>query len=366
MAGRWSRRLCVTLCGLLVLTGCTDGETKPEPPAPVVSTEEFERRLTEHLSRAVDGALEAEAKATQPDLSRIAGCADLRERGPDWGVRPRAQITVAAGEKAAKYFDDVDSWALGEDFAQRERRLRAATPSAGAEPAEVRRVTATHEDGTELLMELPLGSDSFTVTLTGPCTWPPERPGGPPPGRLAPLPPSRWPTQSIVGRDACESPKLYVYNTGSQPFAGPGPHLMALVEVPDETDMEYDEFRLPEGYEPRHKAGIPDRDLDEVQLLVCVRVTATRDSGQHVTCAYTPSLVAPVGNPFTFNLFESLYHVTVREARTGAKVKEYTVPGRARGEDNCPFTMEYNRKLARGIDTAAFHRGLRPLFEARR
>ncbi|GAB3967781.1 hypothetical protein V1634_11945 [Plantactinospora veratri] len=360
---QWSRRFGTALCGVLVLAGCTD-DTGPEPPAPVVTTQEFEQRLTEYLSRAVNGALEPEAQASGPTHSRTVGCGDLREGGPAWGVRPRAELTVSAGEKAEKYLDDLDTWMIGEGFGERTKRVRAGSP------ADVREITGEHDDGTELLMEMALDSGQFTVSLTGPCTWPPDRPGGPPSsGRLPPLPPPSGPmgTGSDADPAPCRSPKLYVYNRTSRPFAGRGPHLMAMVRYSDEREMEYTEFSLPRAWEPRYAPGTSRRNLDEVQLLVCVRVTATRDSRQDVTCSYASerALLAG-GSPFTFNLFESVYHVTVREARSGKVVSEFTVPGRQRGEQNCPYRMSYNRKLARGIDEATFQRRLRPLVEARR
>ncbi|AVT29834.1 hypothetical protein C6361_10400 [Plantactinospora sp. BC1] len=353
----------MTLCGVLALTGCTD-ESAPEPPAPKVTTQEFAQRLTEHLSRAVTGALEAEARATAPNHSQSVGCADLPGGGPSWGVRPRAELTVTAGEKAGKYLDDVDTWMIREGFGERTKGWRVDTP------ADVQEITGEHDDGTELLMEMARDSGTFTVELTGPCTWPPNRSGGPPPsGQLPPLPAPSGQTQtrSEDSDQPCTSPKLYVYNLTSRPFAGRGPHLMALVRYADEREMEYAEILLPNAWEPRYAPGTSQRNLDEVQLLVCVRVTATRDSGKDVTCSYTSEPAAPTGGlPFTFDLFESVYQVTVREARSGRVVSEFTIPGRQNGEDNCPFRMDYNRKLARGIDERAFERRLKSLVEARR
>ncbi|MGI5214489.1 hypothetical protein [Plantactinospora sp. CA-290183] len=353
----------MTLCGVLVLAGCTD-ETGPEPPAPVVTTQEFEQRLTEHLSRAVNGALEPEAQATPPSHSRNVGCAELRAGGPSWGVRPRAEMTVSAGQKAEKYLDDVDTWMIREGFGERTKRLRTGTP------ADVREITGEHDDGTELLMEMALDSGRFTVTLTGPCTWPPDRPGGPPSsGRLPPLPPPSGPTQTRSDTDAdpCRSPKLFVYNLTSRPFAGRGPHPMAMVGYSDEESIEYAEILLPDGFEPRYERFTDPTNHDQVQLLVCVRVVATQDSRQDVTCNYaSEQALLAGGHPFTFDLFESVYHVTVREARSGRKIGEFSVRGRQGAEESCPYRMSYIRKLARGIDEAAFQRRLRPLLEARR
>ncbi|MDW5325491.1 hypothetical protein [Plantactinospora sp. KLBMP9567] len=360
---RWGRRLGVTVCGVLVLAGCTE-ETGPEPPAPKVTAQEVEQRLTEHLSRAVNGALEPEAQATAPTRSRTVGCGDLPGGGPTWGVRPRAELTVSAGERAGKYLDDVDTWMIREGFGERTKRWRVDTP------ADVQEITGEHDDGTELLMEMARDSGKFTVGLTGPCTWPPDRPGGPPSsGQLPPLPAPSGPTstRSEDSVDPCRSPKLYVYNLTSRPFAGRGPHLMAMVGYSDEKEMEYAEILLPRAWEPRYEPGTSERNLDQVQLLVCVRVAATRDSRQDVTCNYaSEQALLGGGRPFTFDLFESVYRVTVREARSGKVVSEFTVPGRQGAEDSCPFRMNYNRKLARGIDETAFQRKLRPLVEARR
>ncbi|GIG85272.1 hypothetical protein Pen02_02080 [Plantactinospora endophytica] len=329
-----------------------------------MTTQEFAQRLTEHLSRAVDGALEPPAQATPPSHSQRVGCADLPEGGPSWGVRPRAELTVTAGEKTGKYLDDVDTWLIREGLAEHDKRLRVDSP------VDVREITAKHDDGTEVLVEMALDSGRFTVALTGPCTWPPDRPGGPPSsGQLPPLPAPSGPTQtrSTDTADPCRSPKLYVYNLTSRPFSGRGPHLMATVRYSDEREMEYAEILLPRDWEPRYEPGTSARNLDQVQLLVCVRVEATRDSRQDVICEYANErAILGGGRPFTFNLFESVYQVAVREARSGKLVSEFTVPGRQGGEDNCPYQMSYNRKLARGIDETAFQRRLQPLVEARR
>jgi hypothetical protein len=350
----------MTLCGVLVLAGCTD-EARPEPPAPVVTTQEFEQRLTEYLSRTVTGALEPEAQASPPSHSRHVGCAELPGGGPTWGVQPRAEMTVSAGEKSEKYFEDVDTWLLREGFAENWVRPGIDTS------ADVWRA-GMHENGTRMIMEMARGSGRFTVAFIGPCTWPSDRPGGPPStGQLPPLPPPPGPvgTRDVIITSPCRSPKLFVYNRTSPPFAGRGPHHMAMVEYSDEESLKYDVILPPDGFGIRSGQAADLNSHDRVQLLVCVRVAVTRDSGQDVTCNYANEQdLWSEGDPFTFDLFESVYHVTVREARSGRVISEFTVPGRQGAKDSCPYRMTGDdRKLARGIDEAAFHRRLRPLLK---
>lgn len=167
-----------------------------------MTTAEVEQRLQDHLTRLVAGVFEAGVTAPAPVLTRMPGCG---ETGPSWGVTPRAELTVTAGDKAEKYFDDATWWLSHSGFS-------------------VERPTG--DDGMLLTSEHDRNSPSFKITLTGPCTWPPERPDGPPAsGRLAPLPPPARQTtgRALVGADVCGSPKLFVFNVDADPYAGAGP-----------------------------------------------------------------------------------------------------------------------------------------------
>lgn len=362
---RWARRFGLALCGMLLLTACTDAGSEEQVSQPVVGEREFDQRLTEHLSRFVSEVLDSDAHASEPKVSRSVGCEDLpangpenvSDRGPDWGVVPRAKITVSAGKNAMKYLDDLQYWML-DIFDDVEEGWSTTRKN-------VHTVTGAYKDGTQVLMELPGGGSNLTITVTGPCTWPSDRPGGPSSGRLAPLPPPPGPDTGL-GDDACRSPKIKVYDIQARPFAGRGPHLMALVDYSDEESVEYTEFFLPDGWEPKVDVVHPDdSDRKKVQLLVCVRMDAGRDTGRNVTCYYSTSPMID-GSPHTFDVLEGTYHVVVREARTGKKVKEFTVPGTQGDEDSCPYETGYERKIARGIDEKELHRELRPLLTSPR
>ncbi|PZG01622.1 hypothetical protein [Micromonospora deserti] len=326
-----------------------------------MTTQEFEQRLTEHLSRFVAEVLESDARASAPTHSRAVGCAEAPGGGPDWGVVPRAEITIAAGDKAEKYFEDLETWVSRNGFGD---------PTDNKQPGRPWVVDALSEDGARLVMELPPKSPQFAVTLTGPCTWPPDRPGGPPPsGQLPPLPAPSEPTQTYDSDSeerACRSPKLYVYNQAAPRFAGPGPHPMLLINYRDEESFGYAE--LPAKFEPQDNDHASRSYRDQVQLLVCARVEPTRDSGRDVTCYYSP-ISTTRGTPYIFDVHESTYHVAVLEAGSGKRVSEFTVPGRQGDEESCPDTMpwgDHPRTLARGIDEAAFESKLRPLYSSPR
>lgn len=361
-----TRRLGMAFFCALLLAACTDTGPEEEGPLPAVTTQEFEQRLTLHLSRFVTEVLESDAHASKPKTSRTAGCADLPDGGPTWGVVPQAEITVSAGEKGRKYLDDMQYWMFRNEF-QEDGAAGDSVTSMGPND-----FTGVHKDGTQVHMDwLDGGPESFTITLAGPCTWPSDRPGGPPSGRLPSLPPPSGPQSVTVDVDACRSPKINIYDDEARPFAGRGPHPMALVDYSDEEDVEYDTFFLPDGWEPDDilHSGNPGRK--KVQLLVCVRMEAgagaTGRTGGKVTCSYTTTLWGTGGGvPHTFDLLESVYHVEVREALTGKKVAEFDIPGTQGGKKNCPYDSELSKNLALGVDEAALQRKLRPLFQSPR
>jgi hypothetical protein len=359
-AGHRSRKLGVLLVPMIMLAACTAAE--PEPPAPVVTTQEFEQRLDEHLTRFASQVLEPDVQVSAPAHSRTAGCA----RGPSWGVVPRSETTVTAGDQAEKLLDDLQTWMLDNGF---DGLFDADDNEWRAKRGGVfRELTGTSADGTQVIVRLPRDSPQFTITVTGPCTWPPDRDGGPSPsGRLAPLPAPSAP-RSTVGshyRDPkpCLSPKLYVFNGSAPAFTGPGPHPMVLADYTgtkefDDPTFLYSEPYLPFGWEPD--------DQHQAQLLVCVHVTTTRAVWRKITCNYTnmPDLGSA---PYEFDLLESIYRVTVREARSGRVVSETSIPGTVGDETSCPNRMDnYLRPLALRLDGKMLEQYLRPLYESAR
>jgi hypothetical protein len=326
-----------------------------------VSTLEFEHRLDEHLSRFVS-LLQPDAQVSAAAHSRAQGC----DGGPSWAVVPRAEVTVNAGAQAEKLFDDLQDWMgrNGFDGLYDDDSWRTANPT------DFREVKGTHTDGTQVLEHLNRDAPQFTVTVTGPCTWPPDRSGGPAPGRLAPLPAPSKPTSSIgptsdVDPETCLSPKLYVYNTTAHAFAGPGPHPMVMsvytgIKKYDSPTFLYDDLYLPYGWEPD--------DEHQAQLVVCVHVNTTRDTGRKVSCNYTADVLGRgSGVPYDFEIFDSTYHVTVRDARSGAVVGDFSIPGTLDDEKSCPYRMQnYLEPLARGLDDNALEQALRPLYESTR
>ncbi|WP_206795461.1 hypothetical protein [Amycolatopsis sp. MtRt-6] len=350
----------------LVLAACAPAEPEPPVPEPVVTTVEFEHRLAEHLSRFTAAVLEPDAQVAPAAHARVTGCAG----GPDWGVVPRAETTVSAGADTEKFLEDLQSWLGGNGFAdtfENEDRRR--------EPDGTRAVTGAGGDGTAVRVQMARDSARFTITLTGPCTWPPERPGGPPgTGVLAPLPPPAGPASLDDSTDlnpkVCRSPKLYVLNAGAPAYAGPGPHPMVLVAYTGRTNYREEEFAHDEILLPKSMAApftAESRPAKSAHLVVCVHVEITGDTGRDVTCPYTSELAGSgSGVPITFDLHDSVYRVTVREARTGAKVAEFTLPGTRGGDGACPFQLNVRGPgLALGVDESELERRLRPVFDGR-
>lgn len=83
----------------MLTAACTTAQPAPPPPPdPVVATQEFQQRLDEHLSRFASLVLQPEAQVSVPARTQSVGCAG----GPSWGVVPRSEITVTAGDRADK------------------------------------------------------------------------------------------------------------------------------------------------------------------------------------------------------------------------------------------------------------------------
>ncbi|WP_191242760.1 hypothetical protein [Amycolatopsis deserti] len=365
--GRVVAPIRLVLAASLVLAGCATPDPGPPVPEPAVTTVEFENRLAEHLSRFATEVLEPDAQVAAPVRSRAAGCPG----GPDWGVVPRAEATVTAGEQTEKFLEDLQTW-MGrngfEDAFEDDDRRWAAD--------DTRTVTGSGGDGTVVRVHLARNSPRFTITLAGPCTWPPDRPGGPPEtGVLAPLPPPSAPSSlgdsSYLDPAVCRSPNLYVLNDDAPVYTGPGPHPMAVVTYTgrknyDEEEFVHDELLLSRSLAAPHTSeSFPAKSA---HLVVCVHIGITGDTGRDVTCRYTSE---PAGSgsgvPVTFDLYDSVYRVAVREARTGAKVAEFTLPGTRGGADTCPFQLQgRDSRLTLAVDDSELERRLRPVFDGRR
>jgi hypothetical protein len=367
MPRSWSppRAAAAGLAALCLLTSaaCAPDDPDAHRPPPTVTAGEVEQRLKDHFSRLVTAAFDAGVTARPPVLTRTPGCG---EAGPSWGVTPRAELTVTTANlvDGARYYSDATSWLQRGDFP-----VDREASDFG--------MTSTRADGVRLHGERSWDTAGFTLVLTGPCAWPPDRSGGPAPaGRLAPLPPPPGPATASIftGFEACGSPKAYVFNVDADPYAGPGPHpITALTLSAEDTvfgrrapTFLYEKFALPDDW------GDQDTTLEKnrtkaTQLVACVRVETREDTGRDVTCQYRTDEALAFGgggSPYTFDVFTSVYLITMREARTGKEVGEITIPGTLSDEDSCPSRMtDYARPLALGLDEARFERELRPYRE---
>jgi hypothetical protein len=334
----------------LTLTGC-DGAPASQPPAsrgrlPTVGTAEFEQRLTDHIHQFDTAVYAPEDKVAPPSVTTTAGCPGV----PSRGVTPRAETTVSGPDEPSKQLQDLADWLLRNDFEN-----DTSTPT-DKPPTEER--TYTHPDGTHLRVDIPPVTPQLTMVLTGPCTWPATRPGAPPPGRLTPLPAPSGP-MSADGNDDCDSPRDYVYNTAAPPYAGPGPHPVALIDLDRDAGSAG-------GSGPEHPAypllpGWTDSNTNEVQLIVCAAAEQTPGGqDQQVTCQYDEG-------PVTFDVLDATYRITVLEAGTGAKVAAFTLHGTESPKQSCPAAVSVYDNVAptllRGIDVAGFQNDLRPLIE---
>jgi hypothetical protein len=229
-------------------------------------------------------------------------------------------------------------------------------------------VTGRHTDGTQVVVHRNDGAAQFTLTVAGPCTWPPDRAGAPASGQLAALPKLTKPVSSLstsmgdvhVNPNVCRSPKVFVYNDSAPAFAGRGPHPMVLSVSGDEQKFLYSELYLPSRWEPE--------DKHKAQLVVCVQVSTIGKTGRKMSCKYTdPALLGfgGDGSALDFRIFKSTYRFTVRSARNGAAIRTFTLPGTSSNEDSCPFWLDnYMKPLARGLEDTALERALRSLYQS--
>ncbi|MGC7098696.1 hypothetical protein ACPZ19_28835 [Amycolatopsis lurida] len=340
------------LAGLLVLTACSTPDPDAGKTPPAVGAPEIAQRLDEYLTGMAEQTLESDAQAGPITRGQTTGCT---EADVSWGVVPHAERTVTAGAKTRKYFEDLEYWLSGAELSEHEDTGRMN----GGQT-----VSAITGEGVRLAAHWDWESPHLTLSATAPCSWPSDRPGGPTPGRLPPRATAKWPQKAVGAEDTdvCLSPKRRVFDPAAPPFAGPGPHPVSLIAHPEGTDFLYDKPRvnqewIVEGYE----------EQGGVQLVACVRVEPTTDSGRDLTCYYSASLASPGGTPYEFDLFEANYHVTVRQARDGAVVEQFTLPGTEGSDRNCLMTItDYHKKLALGLDDQALAGKLRPLAESPR
>ncbi|UJW28517.1 hypothetical protein L3Q67_24915 [Saccharothrix sp. AJ9571] len=301
------------------------------------------QRLDEYLTRMAGETLDTDAQAAPITLTQATGCTGLDVSGPSWGVVPQAERVITAGANTGKYVDDLGAWLLNDWFSQ-----------------------GVGRDGVQVTVRWHRDEPQLTITATGPCSWPADRDGGPPGGRLPPLPPPEGPTAVAFPGDSalCTSPKRKVLDPDAPAFAGPGPHPVAMLTYAEEKDFNHGQVSIAADWAPL--TGTPKHA--NAQLAVCVRVQPTTDTGTDVACDYKdPADPAGYGTPFEFDLFETTYHVTVRQARDGALVEAFTLPGTRGGESQCPSQfLGYHRKLALGLDFAVLKDKLRPLAESPR
>lgn len=320
-----------------------------------MSAAEVQQRLAEHLRRFGSAVFEPEARVAPPNATTATGCPG----GPAWGVVPRAESTVSAADPPKRQLQDLVNWLLRNDFDQ-DIDVHSKVPP------DVDR-TLVHRDGTRLHLTVPQGGPPLTMVLTGPCSWPADRPGGPPPGVLAPLRKESGP-MSAGSNEMCSSPRNYVYNRDAPPFAGPGPHPIAVIDLDKAAGSDgvsgpkHAGYPLLPSWEPR-RAGSADVDSAKVQLIACVHAGEVPTGNKEVTCRFDDG-------PVTFDLVESTYRVTVREARTGNQLADLTLRGTQGDAQSCPTAVSYYKgvtpRLLRGIDIAGFRGQLRPLIEGSR
>lgn len=328
-----------------LLVSCS--RTKTPPPSPTVSTQEFEQRLDAHFTR-IRSVLPDDLVIAEPARSREAACVSLG--GPDWGVVPRL-VTGIDNDERQIAFHNLSAWLKESGFSR--------TPADDSAEPNVEGQDFTGGDGTVIRLRSVIGVRSkLSIVLTGPCTWPPERVDGPPPGRLPSLPPAAEPDDSpgSAGEDACDWPKMFVYNRASPPYAGPGPHPITMLGrgvVPAD---------LPEQWLPADAAKQGSRELTTAQLVVCVRAEEGHPSGRQLTCNYIA-----VG-PVTVNLalLDSTYHFTVREALTNQSVGEFMLAGT---EASCPTAISDAHppdRVLLGVAQQALNDQLKPFAEKAR
>ncbi|GAB3979423.1 hypothetical protein V1634_16560 [Plantactinospora veratri] len=360
-----SVRSLLVVCCLLTLTACTDGEPKRSDdaglPAPTVSESEMAERIGVYAERIQDEVLdptftfppkwEVAQSAPQP-----ATCADLPVKGPDWGVVPARDYDInVASEDESKYVEAVKTW-LGKNGFTELSNSAEPSATASAEPTGAGSLSARSADGISVRLDVDV-LGTISLAFHGPCAWPSNRPNGPTPSALPPMPTPSWPIQAAADELACEKPERYAYNPKGKRYAGKGPHWITLVQVGRDEERHGGKFFIPSEWQPwvRGEAyGTLDRS--RVQLVACLTATPGAPTGRQVTCQFETRAV-------NFALYEATYHVSVREAATGRQVASFSFPGTLNDQDSCPSLVVYRPGdgILRGIDVDAFHAALRPL-----
>lgn len=309
-----------------------------------MSEVEIERRFTAYAQRIKLEVLPAgsELEVDEPfDAPPPLPCDDVT-----WAVRPTVRYWVLHGQDNAAVSAGIEKWLSEHGF----------VATAGADPWE-----ATAPDGVtaRLTMETVVSFTKLHLEFRGPCVWPANRPGGPSTTALPSMATPTGPVQASDPKVACSQPGTYVYNTASPPYAGPGPHLAAIVTPLSNTDGYGRSTHLSGVFLPTEWTAWVGSEVDRarIQLVVCVTGLPGVTAGE-VTCQFREG-------PGTFTLHEAVYSVRVLEAATGREVSTFTVPGTQGNEESCPSAVLYNHgdALLRGIDVDAFHGALRPLVE---
>ncbi|GAA4552159.1 hypothetical protein [Amycolatopsis samaneae] len=338
----------------------------PGPPEPAVRVTEISARIADYAERihaeVLDPTFVFESDRVAARFSPRKSCADLPVKGPDWGVAPDSPYTIGLGaQDPAKYFDAIKKWLGDNGFGDLAENTIAVSGS--GKPGQTRTLRGHAPDG--IGVQLQLDSDwtaSLSLVFDGPCAWPGDRPGGPPPSVLPPAARPSGPIQAAGDETACEKPERYVYNIHGPRYSGPGPHWITLIKLGKEERIHDSGFFLPAQWQPKTGAdALGPVDRSRVQLVACLTPKPGSPSGRQVTCPFEKG-------PLILSLFEATYEVSVLEAATGRRVAAFSVPGTESDQGSCPVAVRYRPGdgLLRGIDIAAFHGTLRPLVEEAR
>ena len=185
--------------------------------------------------------------------------------------------------------------------------------------------------------------------------------GGPTPPPADPVfdPSSRSP--------ACNG--TYPYDPAAPVYAGPGPHPLGLERVLLPGDGP-DTYRIQDNglggsLGPWLSATDPDSDgiYTGAQLLLCYQVATDAAAAPVGACEYPETDTQDFAR---LDVVPATYVFAVYEAKTGAFVETFTIPGTATPADSCPELIVFTdqTQIAQGVDTTALVDRLRPRIEA--
>jgi len=185
--------------------------------------------------------------------------------------------------------------------------------------------------------------------------------GGPTPPPADPVfdPSSRSP--------ACNG--TYPYDPAAPVYAGPGPHPLGLERVLLPGDGP-DTYRIQDNglggsLGPWLSATDPDSDgiYTGAQLLLCYQVATDAAAAPVGACEYPETDTQDFAR---LDVVPATYVFAVYEAKTGAFVETFTIPGTATPADSCPELIVFTdqTQVAQGVDTTALLDRLRPRIEA--